>query len=276
MCCPWTRWHGTWSGPTSAQGPATIVPVTFDVVDRSVALSMPARAVPCRVPPVRPLPAPISRQVPTHGDGGGTGRHRPQDLHAAGRLRGRGGGAWPWPAQDWRRGSAASGTSRDKPTPWRTARRRRRHRRAGPPPDHRASGSRVVSHDHARDQTIGHAGRRRQLGARRRLGDVPGPEVTVTRASSCSPRRGRSPPSTPCARTRAASWAFSPAAKKFICPCHGSEYNGATGALLRDRRRTGSDGSHVQRGSRRGALRHLMRARPEARLARPGSDSGAG
>ena len=27
--------------------------------------------------------------------------------------------------------------------------------------------------------------------------------------------------------------AFSPPAKKFICPCHGSEYNGATGALLR-------------------------------------------
>jgi thiosulfate dehydrogenase [quinone] large subunit len=27
--------------------------------------------------------------------------------------------------------------------------------------------------------------------------------------------------------------AFSPPQKKFICPCHGSEYNGATGALLR-------------------------------------------
>jgi len=27
--------------------------------------------------------------------------------------------------------------------------------------------------------------------------------------------------------------AFSPPDKKFICPCHGSEYNGATGALLR-------------------------------------------
>jgi thiosulfate dehydrogenase [quinone] large subunit len=42
--------------------------------------------------------------------------------------------------------------------------------------------------------------------------------------------------------------AFNPPQKKFICPCHGSEYNGATGALLRGPSTRGLGRIPVQEG----------------------------
>ena len=74
-------------------------------------------------------------------------------------------------------------------------------------------------------------------GQRRRSPSEGGPpspiRTAVTPHWSSSTRRATSWPSTPSVPTPAARWPMPPSAKLIACPCHGSEFNAKTGAVIR-------------------------------------------
>ena len=66
----------------------------------------------------------------------------------------------------------------------------------------------------------------------RRRGDLHGPGHAATPGSCSSSPRATSSPTTRSARTQAARSGYSQGAKLIVCPCHGSEFDPTTGAVV--------------------------------------------